>query len=100
MDTGRLYQVVEKLSRGAKKKVTGAQIRAGRAIVRWSANELAEKAQIGVMTVRRAEAADDVPNLIPNNLDAIQNALEEAGVEFIDGELPGVRPRKGKTKRS
>ena len=88
--------MVEKLSRGPKKKVTGAQIRAGRAIVRWSAEELAEQAQIGVMTVRRAEATDDVPNLIPNNLDAIHRALEEAGVEFIDGELPGVRPRKKK----
>ena len=70
-------------------------------MVRWSANELAEQAQIGVMTVRRAEATDDVPPLIPNNLDAIQNALEEAGVEFIggDGELPGVRPRGHKAKR-
>ena len=94
-----MYQVVEKVSRGQKQKITGTQIRAGRAIVRWSANDLAGQAQIGVMTVRRAEQADGVPNLIPNNLDAIQNALEEAGVEFIDGELPGVRPRKGKSKR-
>jgi hypothetical protein len=94
-----LYQVVEKVSRGPKQKITGAQIRAGRAMVRWSANDLAGQAQIGVMTVRRAEQVDGVPNLIPNNLDAIQSALEEAGVEFIDGELPGVRPRKGKTKR-
>jgi len=93
-----LYQVVEKVSRGREKKVTGAQIRAGRAIARLSAGELATKAQVGVMTVRRAEATDDYPNLIPNNLDAIHRALEEAGVEFIDGELPGVRPRK-KTKR-
>jgi hypothetical protein len=95
--TAGFYQVVEKLSRGQKRRVTGAQIRAGRAIVRWSAEELAEQAQIGVMTVRRAEAEDGVPNLIPNNLDAIHRALEEAGVEFIDGELPGVRPR-AKTK--
>lgn len=95
----RFYQVVEKLSRGQNKKVTGAQIRAGRAIVRWSAEELAQQAQIGVMTVRRAEAEDGVPNLIPNNLDAIHRALEEAGVEFIDGDLPGVRPRKAKPRK-
>lgn len=91
--------MVEKVSRGPKKKVTGTQIRAARAIVRWSAEELAQQAQIGVMTVRRAEAEDGVPNLIPNNLDAIHRALEEAGVEFIDGDLPGVRPRKGKTRK-
>lgn len=94
-----MYQVVEKVSRGTGKKVTGAQIRAGRAIVRWSASELAEQAQIGVMTVRRAESTDGVPNLIPNNIDAIHRALEEAGVEFIDGELPGVRPRKKAPRR-
>lgn len=99
MGLDRVYQVVEKVSRGQKKKVTGAQIRAARAIVRWSASELAEQAQIGVMTVRRAEAEDGVPNLIPNNLDAIHRALEEAGVEFIDGELPGVRPRKAKPRK-
>ena len=86
--------MVKKVSRGSpEKKVTGAQIRAGRAITRMSAHELAEKARVGVMTVRRAEAADGYPNLIPNNMDAIHRALEEAGVEFIDGDEPGVRPR-------
>jgi hypothetical protein len=29
-----------------------------------------------------------------NNLAAIQRALEEAGVEFTNGEQPGVRMRK------
>jgi DNA-binding transcriptional regulator YiaG len=92
----RLYQVVEKLSRGKNRKVTGAQIRAGRALARLSADELAKLAQVGVMTVRRAESTDEVPNLIPNNMEAIHRALEDAGVEFIDGEMPGVRPRKTK----
>jgi hypothetical protein len=29
------------------------------------------------------------------DLDAMQDALERAGVEFIDGDRPGVRLRKG-----
>ena len=32
-----------------------------------------------------------VLTLRPPDLDAIQHALERAGVEFIDGERPGVR---------
>jgi hypothetical protein len=32
--------------------------------------------------------------LRPEDLDAIQKALEQAGVEFIDGGQPGVRLRK------
>ena len=31
-----------------------------------------------------------------NNLAAIQRVLEEAGVEFTNGEAPGVRLRKKK----
>jgi hypothetical protein len=30
-----------------------------------------------------------------NNLAAIQHALEAAGVEFTNGDQPGVRLRKG-----
>jgi hypothetical protein len=29
------------------------------------------------------------------DLDAMEDALERAGVEFIDGDRPGVRLRKG-----
>jgi len=35
-----------------------------------------------------------VPNR--NNLSAIQRVLEEAGVEFTNGDAPGVRLRKKK----
>lgn len=55
-----------------------------------SAGELAKAATIGLATVRRAEAVEGVPTVTPNNLAAIQRALEAAGVEFIDR---GVRLR-------
>ena len=46
------------------------------------------------MTVRRAEALDGPSRLIKNNEDAIRRVLEQAGVEFTNGEKPGVRLRR------
>jgi ribosome-binding protein aMBF1 (putative translation factor) len=78
------------------KLLTGAQIRAARALLRWSADELAGAAKIGVATVRRAERTDGKPSMTKANKEAIHRALESAGVEFIneDGGGPGVRLRK------
>jgi hypothetical protein len=75
--------------------ITGAQIRAARGLVRWSAETLAEHSKLGVATVRRAEASDGQPNLTAANAAAVQAALEAAGVEFTNGDQPGVRLRKG-----
>ncbi|UCI10772.1 transcriptional regulator (plasmid) [Mesorhizobium sp. B1-1-8] len=76
--------------------MTGAQIRAARALLRWGAGELASAASVGVATVRRAEAEDGVPPTTVSNLKSIQRALERAGVEFIpaNGGGPGVRLSK------
>ena len=80
--------------------LTGAQIRAARAMVRWSAEHLAKVAKVGVMTVRRAESTDRTPTLLANNLDAIRRALEAAGVEFTNGDEPGVKlKRRGELDR-
>jgi transcriptional regulator with XRE-family HTH domain len=77
--------------------LTADQIRAARALVRWSAQELAEKAGIGISTVQRMENADGVPSASGKNLAAIQSALESAGIVFIpaNGGGPGVRLKKG-----
>ena len=77
--------------------ITGAQIRMARGDLRWSVEMLAEKANIGVSTVRRMEEVDGVPASSGRNLEAVQRALEAAGVEFTDGDSPGVRLRKGGT---
>ena len=77
-------------------KLSGAQIRAGRALLRWSAAELAQASSLGANTVRRAEVSDGETSLTVANNQAIRRALELAGVEFIDenGGGPGVRLRK------
>ncbi|WP_082478481.1 helix-turn-helix transcriptional regulator [Rhizobium sp. Leaf386] len=76
--------------------ITGAQIRAARALLRWSADELAKFADIGLSTIRRAEAEDGVPSLTSANLKLIRLALEAAGIEFIpeNGSGVGVRFKK------
>ena len=75
------------------KALSGAQIRAARALVRWSAEDLARAAALGLNTIKRAEAVDDRTSMTAANNIAVRRALEAAGVEFIDGNGsgPGVR---------
>lgn len=77
-------------------KITGAQLRAARALLRWSAKDLAKAAEIGVATVSRAEVEDGIPPITSANLKALQLTLEAAGIEFIseNGGGVGVRFRK------
>lgn len=67
-----------------------------RGYLKWSVRELAEKTNLGVSTIQRMEAVDDVPPASARNLAAIQSSLEAAGIEFIseNGGGPGVRLRK------
>lgn len=74
--------------------LTGAQICAGRALVRWTLDDLAKAARVGLQTVRRAEASDGEVKMLANNEAAIRAALELAGVEFTNGDAPGVKLRK------
>ncbi|MDQ0996030.1 transcriptional regulator with XRE-family HTH domain [Phyllobacterium ifriqiyense] len=77
--------------------ITGAQIRAARALLRWSADDLAKAASIGVTTIRRSESEDGRPSITAANLKLIRITLEEAGIEFIarNGGGVGVRFRSG-----
>jgi len=78
------------------KKLTSSQIRAARALLRWSAEDLARDSAVGITTIRRAELAETETSLTVANDRALKNALENAGVEFIDenGAGAGVRLRK------
>jgi hypothetical protein len=82
-------------------KLSGAQIRAGRSLIRWSAAELAKASALGANTIRRAEVSDGETSLTVANDQAIRRALEAAGVEFIDenGGGAGVRLRRSTKAR-
>jgi hypothetical protein len=56
---------------------------------------------LGLATIRRAEGADGETSMTSANDLAVRNALESAGVEFIDenGGGPGVRLHKGHRKK-
>jgi transcriptional regulator with XRE-family HTH domain len=63
--------------------ITSGQIKAARALVGWTARDLAAKAEIGFSTLIRLESADGVPAGNIKTIDAIKKALEEVGIEFI-----------------
>jgi transcriptional regulator with XRE-family HTH domain len=76
--------------------LSSGQIRAGRALLRWSAEELAHASTVGITTIRRAELTEHRTALTAANDLAIRHALEAAGIEFIDqnGGGAGVRLRE------
>lgn len=71
-----------KLKSDDQNEITGAQIRAARAVLRWSAKDLAANASIGVATISRAESEDGVPSTTAANLKAIRRAFEDHGIKF------------------
>ena len=78
--------------------ISSAQLRAARALLRWSALDLAKASKVGVATIRRVEVMEGEIPVTAANEAALRRALESAGVEFIDenGGGPGVRLRKSK----
>lgn len=78
--------------------ITSDQIRAARAILRWSAKVLSEKSGVSLPTIQRMETSTGIPGGLSRNLDAVQKAMEQAGVMFLDenGGGPGVRLRESR----
>lgn len=79
--------------------LTGSQIRAARALLKWSGQTLAEKSGVSYPALQRAERTDEMPNMQVRNLAAIKAALETGGVIFFDNSYsgdggPGVRLRQ------
>jgi len=77
-------------------------MRAARALLRWSALDLAAASKVGVATIRRVEVIDGEIPVTAANEAALRRTLEGAGVEFIDenGGGPGVRLKKPLRKRN
>ena len=73
--------------------ITPAQCRAARALVDMDQVDLARRAVVSRNVIVDFERGSRTP--LANNLAAIRRALEESGVEFTNGDQPGVRLRKG-----
>jgi hypothetical protein len=79
-------------------------MRAARAMLRWSALDLALESKVGVATIRRVEVLDGEIPVTAANEAAIRRAFEAAGIEFIDENATGEgvrfrRPRRAKRKQ-
>jgi transcriptional regulator with XRE-family HTH domain len=79
--------------------MTPEQCRAARGLLDWSQAQLAEKAAVGIVTVRQFEAGAHTPRRA--TVEVIKRAFDAAGVEFIDenGGGPGVRLRRRQSKK-
>ena len=74
--------------------ISSSQVRAAKALLRWSGEELAIRSGISLSTIRRVEGSDGIPEAQNiKTIMAIKKALEEAGVEFVGtpDDRPGVR---------
>ncbi len=78
-------------------KISIRQVKAARALLAWSQDDLAQASRISVPTIARLESADGDIGGRATTGEAIRAALEAAGVIFVaeNGEGPGVRLRKG-----
>ena len=73
--------------------VTSAQIRMARAALNWTVRDLAEATGLHRNTINNIEVGRYAGD--PGSLAVIETVLTHAGVEFTNGNRPGVRLRKG-----
>ena len=69
--------------------MTPSQCRAARGLLNWTQDKIASAARVSVVTVRNFENEKSRPQRA--TLDVMRRALETAGVEFTNGDQPGVR---------
>ncbi len=80
--------------------LTSDQIRVASALLRWSALELAQRSGVHITTAQRMERGDGPVRGTVQTLAKIQNALEDAGVEFTSQNSgAGVRLKKSQRAR-
>lgn len=75
--------------------ISVSQIKAARAMLGWSATELAGKAEVSSATIKKYEVQEGIPAANIKILLAIKNTLEKEGIEFTGNPLvnPGVTLR-------
>lgn len=72
--------------------ITAEQCRAARALLKWTQGELAGKADLALSTIKDFEAERRTPHA--PNLAEIERVFVAAGIEFTNGDAPGLRRHK------
>ena len=84
-----------KRSRVKSPSLSGAHLRAARALLGISAQELAALSEVSWGTIQRYETLQEIPETRTGTLAKLRSALEAQGVEFIgEPETPGVQLRR------
>jgi transcriptional regulator with XRE-family HTH domain len=78
----------------SKPKVSIRQVKAARELLGWSQEDLAAKSGISIPTIKRLEARGGELGGREESRFGVVAALQMAGVEFTNGDQPGVRLRK------
>lgn len=73
--------------------ITSDQIRAARAMLKWSRSDLSERSGVGFSSLLRLESAEGIPGSHVRTLEAIKKTFEEAGIEFIGSPESGAGVR-------
>jgi transcriptional regulator with XRE-family HTH domain len=78
------------------RKITSRQLKAALAMLGWKVSDLAEASGVSEPTIWRLETAEGEVGGRPATTEKLVDALETAGIIFLDGngEGPGVRLRK------
>ncbi|WP_245516861.1 MULTISPECIES: helix-turn-helix domain-containing protein [unclassified Mesorhizobium] len=70
-------------------------MRAARALIGLSQADVARRAGVSIPTVKRCESGSErAPMVSAETQDKVRAALEAEGVEFTNGNQPGVRLRR------
>jgi predicted transcriptional regulator len=77
-------------------KVSIRHIKAARALLDWTQDDLAEHSGVSQPTIKRLEAEGGDLAGRPETREKIRRALEKAGIEFKNGDQPGVLLKKKK----
>jgi transcriptional regulator with XRE-family HTH domain len=79
-----------------KAMITGEQIRAARKLLGWSRDRLAPRAGLPINRLGNYELGRRILPL--DEVEALKGALEAAGVEFTNGDEPGVKLKATKAR--
>ncbi|MBK5957161.1 transcriptional regulator [Rhodoplanes elegans] len=75
------------------RKVSIRQIKAARALLGWTQDDLAAAAAVSIPTIKRLESKDGAIGGRDETATKLRTALELAGIEFIEEDSGGVGVR-------
>ncbi len=68
--------------------ITAAQLKAARALLEWDQDKLEQESGVSTKTIQRIEKGDKVMDRTLRN---VCEAMEKAGIQFLNDDAPGVR---------